>query len=55
MKQSYVDAYAWYSVAASNGYEDAAKDLKTIEWVMTSSQIKEGKQLAREILGLPVN
>ncbi len=48
VRQNYVRAYMWASLAAAQGYELAAKGLKILEKEMTPAQIAEAQRLARE-------
>ena len=45
-----VRAYMWWSIAESDGNEDAIRGLAIIEEQMTSTQVEKAKQLARECL-----
>ena len=47
--QDFAEAYAWWSVAKTNGNESAAKNLGISTKKMTKEQIAEGMSLATEI------
>lgn len=46
--QDDVSAHMWFNLSAAQGSHDAAKNLDTIEQIMTLAQIAEAQQLARE-------
>ena len=46
--QDFVQAHKWYSLAAANGHEKAAEYRDALAKQMTSAQIAEAQQLARE-------
>lgn len=45
--KDYVQAYKWWNVAASNGHETAANNLKAIEQSMTIQQIQYAQKISR--------
>ncbi len=46
--QDYKAAYAWFSVAAANGDEDAAKDRDVVAKELATTQLEQGQALANE-------
>ena len=53
VERNYVTAYAWVSVASSNGFGN--EDLELIEKKMTPDQIAEAQKLSRELLQMEAN
>ena len=43
-------AYAWFNIAAADGYEAAAKIKGSTAKAMTPDQIAEGQRLSRDLL-----
>jgi TolA-binding protein len=50
VRQDYVHAHMWYSVAASNGDAGAARNRTFIQDSMTPSQIEQAQEMARNCL-----
>jgi len=48
VRQNYVRAYMWASLAAAQGLEGSAKGLEILEKKMTPNQLAEAQRLARE-------
>jgi TPR repeat protein len=48
VSKNYVEAYAWWSIAAAQGREDAKKYKGTIEKRMTRDLLAKGQELAAE-------
>ena len=48
VSKDYVEAHKWFTLASAHGNIDAKRALPTLEALMTSEQIVEGKRLARE-------
>jgi uncharacterized protein len=46
--QNDVMAHMWFNLSAAQGSHDAARNLDTIEQIMTPAQIAEAQKLARE-------
>jgi uncharacterized protein len=44
----YVQAYMWLSLSAAQGTQDAPKNLEIIERYMTTAQIAQARELARD-------
>ena len=44
----FMQAYAWYSIAAANGSETSKKNKEIIAGIMTSAQLAEAQKLSRE-------
>ena len=47
--QDDVRAYAWFNLAAAQGYADAVKNREIVRGLMTTSQVAEGQQLTRTL------
>ena len=47
--KDYVEAYAWWSVAATNGHEDAKERLPKAKAKLTPEGLAEGQKLAIEL------
>ena len=45
-----VTAYAWYTLAAANGFADAKEKKPSMTEIMTPDQIAEGQKISREML-----
>ncbi len=48
VKQSDIEAYAWWSAAAENGDSDAAKARGTLATYMSEQDLAKAKKLAKE-------
>jgi TPR repeat protein len=48
VKQSHIDAYAWWSITATRGNEKAKKNKGIVKKQMTPAQIAKGQELAVE-------
>ena len=48
--QDYVEAYKWFGIASSQGYENGKKGLTTLKSRMTTEQIAEAQRLSREFV-----
>ncbi len=46
--QNYIQAYMWGTLAAAQGFEEAAKGLEMLEKEMSPAQLAEAQRLARE-------
>ncbi|MDB4809753.1 sel1 repeat family protein [bacterium] len=47
--QDYVEAYAWFSVAAAGGYADAANNRDVVAGDLTPEQLSQGQKRATEL------
>ena len=47
--EDHVEAYAWYSVAAENGEEDAKEMVLSVKAQLTPEQLTEGQKRAAEL------
>ena len=50
----YVRAYMWLSLSAAQGTQDAPKNLEIVERYMTTAQIAEARELARDWKPKPI-
>jgi hypothetical protein len=48
LKQDWVQAYKWFSLAGMGGSEEIIKIMKSLEEKMTPDEIEAAKMLARE-------
>ncbi len=49
MPQDYVQAYAWFSIAAEKGNQEAIKNRINVANRMTPSQLEAGQELSKEL------
>ena len=49
MEKDYVDAYAWFNLAAANGSENAGKARNTSEKKMSPQQVADAQKRTKEL------
>jgi TPR repeat protein len=47
--QDYIEAYAWWLIAAKNGHKDALHNREIVEKKLTKEQIAKGQALAKAL------